>query len=254
MIRFRRENKDLALVGCVLLVLMILFAPIPPAMLDLSIITNLGLAITILLLTFYVAKPVDFSTFPSLLLVATLFRLSLNVAATRLILTGANAGEVINAIGSFAVQGNFVVGLVVFLCLGVVQFLAVTSVAHRESEVAARFTLDSMPGQQMSIDADLNMGLIDQKEAIRRRAELGQEASFYGAMDGASKFVKGDAVAGIIIVLINIIAGWTIGVLEMGMPWHEALERFTLLTVGDGIVTQLPALVISVATGIIVTR
>jgi flagellar biosynthesis protein FlhA len=249
-----RENKDLALVGCVLLVLMILFAPIPPAMLDLSIISNLGLAITILLLTFYVAKPVDFSTFPSLLLVATLFRLSLNVAATRLILTGANAGEVINSIGSFAVQGNFVVGLVVFLILVVVQFVVVTSGAQRVSEVAARFTLDSMPGQQMSIDADLNMGLIDQKEAIRRRSELEKEASFYGAMDGASKFVKGDAVAGIIIVLINIIAGWTIGVLEMGMPWHEALERFTLLTIGDGIATQLPALVISVATGIIVTR
>jgi len=254
MLRIMRENKDLALVGCVLLVLMILFAPIPPAMLDLSIISNLGLAITILLLTFYVAKPVDFSTFPSLLLVATLFRLSLNVAATRLILTGANAGEVINSIGSFAVQGNFVVGLVVFLILVVVQFVVVTSGAQRVSEVAARFTLDSMPGQQMSIDADLNMGLIDQKEAIRRRSELEKEASFYGAMDGASKFVKGDAVAGIIIVLINIIAGWTIGVLEMGMPWHETLERFTLLTIGDGIATQLPALVISVATGIIVTR
>jgi flagellar biosynthesis protein FlhA len=251
---FFRNNKDLALVGCVLLILVILFAPLPSAVLDLSIITNLGLAITILLLTFYVAKPVDFSTFPSLLLVATLFRLSLNVAATRLILTGGYAGEVINAIGSFAVQGNFVVGLVVFLILVVVQFVVVTSGAQRVSEVAARFTLDSMPGQQMSIDADLNMGLIDQKEAIRRRAELDKEASFYGAMDGASKFVKGDAVAGIIIVLINIIAGWTIGVLEMGMAWHEALERFTLLTIGDGIATQLPALVISVATGIIVTR
>ena len=251
---FFKNNKDLALVGCILLVLAILFAPIPPAMLDLSIITNLGLAITILLLTFYVAKPVDFSTFPSLLLVATLFRLSLNVAATRLILTGGYAGQVINAIGSFAVQGNFVVGLVVFLILVVVQFVVVTSGAQRVSEVAARFTLDSMPGQQMSIDADLNMGLIDQKEAVRRRSGLEKEASFYGAMDGASKFVKGDAVAGIIIVLINIIAGWTIGVLEMGMGWHEALERFTLLTIGDGIVTQLPALVISVATGIIVTR
>jgi flagellar biosynthesis protein FlhA len=251
---FLKNNKDLALVGCVLLVLLILFAPIPPAMLDLSIITNLGLAITILLLTFYVAKPVDFSTFPSLLLVATLFRLSLNVAATRLILTGANAGDVINAIGSFAVQGNFVVGLVVFLILVVVQFVVVTSGAQRVSEVAARFTLDSMPGQQMSIDADLNMGLIDQKEAIRRRSGLEKEASFYGAMDGASKFVKGDAVAGIIVVLINIIAGWTIGVVEMGMAWHDALERFSLLTIGDGIATQLPALVISVATGIIVTR
>ena len=251
---FFRNNKDLALVGGVIAVLIILFAPLPPAMLDLSIITNLGLALTILLLTFYVAKPVDFSTFPSLLLVATLFRLSLNIAATRLILTGANAGNVINAIGSFAVQGNFVVGLVVFLILVVVQFVVVTSGAQRVSEVAARFTLDSMPGQQMSIDADLNMGLIDQKEAVRRRAELEKEASFYGAMDGASKFVKGDAVAGIIIVLINIIAGWSIGVLEMGMAWHDALERFSLLTVGDGIATQLPALVISVATGIIVTR
>jgi flagellar biosynthesis protein FlhA len=249
-----KNNKDLALVGCVLLVLTILFAPIPPALLDLSIIMNLGLAITILLLTFYVAKPVDFSTFPSLLLVATLFRLSLNVAATRLILTGADAGEVINSIGSFAVQGNFVVGLVVFLILVVVQFVVVTSGAQRVSEVAARFTLDSMPGQQMSIDADLNMGLIDQKEAIRRRAELEKEASFYGSMDGASKFVKGDAIAGIIIVLINIVAGWTIGVLQMGMSWDDALQRFTLLTIGDGIATQLPALVISVATGIIVTR
>jgi len=254
MLKHLHDHKDLALVGAVLLVLMILFAPIPPAMLDLSIITNLGLAVTVLLLTFYVAKPVDFSTFPSLLLVATLFRLSLNVAATRLILTGANAGAVINSIGAFAVQGNFVVGLVVFLILVVVQFVVVTAGAQRVSEVAARFTLDSMPGQQMSIDADLNMGLIDQKEAVRRRSELEREAAFYGAMDGASKFVKGDAVAGIIIVLINIIAGWTIGVLEMGMAWHDALERFSLLTIGDGIATQLPALVISVATGIIVTR
>lgn len=254
MLKAIKNNKDLALVGCVLLVLIILFAPIPPAMLDLCILINLGLALTILLLTFYVGKPVEFSTFPSLLLVATLFRLSLNVAATRLILTGANAGDVINSIGSFAVQGNFVVGFVVFLILVVVQFVVVTSGAQRVSEVAARFTLDSMPGQQMSIDADLNMGLIDQKEAVHRREELEKEASFYGSMDGASKFVKGDAIAGIIIVLINIIAGWIIGVLEMGMGWSEALQRFTLLTIGDGIATQLPALIISVATGIIVTR
>src|SRR3954447_14688842 len=230
MFRMFKDNKDLALVGAVLLVLLILFAPIPPAMLDLSIIANLGLAVTILLLTFYVAKPVDFSTFPSLLLVATLFRLSLNVAATRLILTGANAGEVINAIGSFAVRGNFVVGLVVFLILVVVQFVVVTSGAQRVSEVAARFTLDSMPGQQMSIDADLNMGLIDQKEAIRRREGLEKEASFYGAMDGASKFVKGDAIAGIIILLINLIAGWIVGVVQMGMEWGDALQHFSLLT------------------------
>lgn len=249
-----KDNRDLALVSAVLLILLILFAPIPPAMLDLCIIINLGLALTIFLMTFYVGRPVEFSTFPSLLLIATLFRLSLNVAATRLILTGGNAGQVINSIGAFAVQSNFVVGLVVFSILVVVQFVVVTSGAQRVSEVAARFTLDSMPGQQMSIDADLNMGLIDQKEAIRRREEIEKEASFYGAMDGASKFVKGDAVAGIIILLINIIAGWTIGVLEMGMSWAEALQRFSLLTIGDGIATQLPALVISVATGIIVTR
>lgn len=254
MVSFLKKYRDLSLVGCVLLVLIILFAPIPPAMLDFCILMNLGLALTILLLTFYVGKPVEFSTFPSLLLVATLFRLSLNVAATRLILTGANAGEVINSIGSFAVQGNFIVGFVVFSILVVVQFVVVTAGAQRVSEVAARFTLDSMPGQQMSIDADLNMGLIDQKEAIRRREELEKEASFYGSMDGASKFVKGDAVAGIIIVLINIIAGWIIGVMEMDMEWSEALRRFTLLTIGDGIATQLPALIISVATGIIVTR
>jgi flagellar biosynthesis protein FlhA len=254
LIQTLRNNKDLALVIGMVLILMILFAPIPPAMLDLAIITNFGFGLTILLLTFYVGKPVEFSTFPSLLLVATLFRLSLSVAATRLILTGADAGDVINSIGTFAVQGNFVIGLVVFCILIVVQYIVVTSGAQRVSEVAARFMLDSMPGQQMSIDADLNMGLIDQKEAIRRRTELEKEASFYGAMDGASKFVKGDAVAGIIILLINIVAGWIIGMVQMGMAWDEALERFTLLTIGDGIATQLPALIIAIATGIIVTR
>ncbi|HEX8223886.1 MAG TPA: flagellar biosynthesis protein FlhA [Allosphingosinicella sp.] len=254
LIKTLRNNKDLALVIGMVLILLILFAPIPPAMLDLAIITNFGFGLTILLLTFYVGKPVEFSTFPSLLLVATLFRLSLSVAATRLILTGADAGDVINSIGTFAVQGNFVIGLVVFCILIVVQYIVVTSGAQRVSEVAARFTLDSMPGQQMSIDADLNMGLIDQKEAVRRREELEKEASFYGSMDGASKFVKGDAVAGIIILLINIIAGWIIGMVQMGMAWDEALERFTLLTIGDGIATQLPALIIAIATGIIVTR
>lgn len=252
--RILRNNKDLALVTAMILILVILFSPIPPAMLDLAIISNFGLGLTILLLTFYVGKPVEFSTFPSLLLVATLYRLSLNVAATRLILTGGSAGDVIASIGTFAVQGNFVIGLVVFLILVVVQYVVVTSGAQRVSEVAARFTLDSMPGAQMSIDADLNMGLIDQKEAIRRREELEKEASFYGAMDGASKFVKGDAVAGIIILLINIIAGWIVGVVQMGMDWGEALQHFSLLTIGDGIATQLPALIISIATGIIVTR
>jgi len=254
MTRLFGRNKDLLLVAGFVLILVILFAPIPPAFLDLAIIMNFGLALTIMLLTFYVAKPVDFSTFPSLLLVATLYRLSLNVAATRLILTGADAGEVIDSIGAFAVQGNFVIGLVVFSILVVVQFIVITSGAQRVSEVAARFTLDSLPGQQMSIDADLNMGLIDQNEAAARRKNLEKEASFYGAMDGASKFVKGDAVAGIIIVLINIIAGLIVGVVQMGMSWGQSLAHFALLTIGDGIATQLPALIISIATGIIVTR
>lgn len=248
------RNKDLLLVLGTILILLILFSPIPPALLDLAIIVNFGFALTIMLLTFYVTKPVEFSTFPSLLLVATLYRLALNVAATRLILTDADAGHVIEAIGTYAVQGNLVIGLVVFAILIVVQYVVVTSGAQRVSEVAARFMLDAMPGQQMSIDADLNLGLIDQNQAIARREELQKEASFYGAMDGASKFVKGDAIAGILILLINIIAGLIIGVAQMGMSWSEALHRFSLLTIGDGIAAQLPALIISIATGIIVTR
>jgi flagellar biosynthesis protein FlhA len=252
--RFIKSNSDLFLVGGVIGILLVLFVPIPTSLLDFLIILNFSFGMTILMLTFYVVRPVEFSTFPSLLLVATLFRLSLNIAATRLILTAGNAGDVINSVGSFAIQGNFVVGLVVFFILIVVQYVVITAGAQRVSEVAARFTLDSLPGQQMSIDADLNMGLIDQEEAKTRRKLLEKEASFYGAMDGASKFVKGDAVAGIIIVLINIIAGWIIGMAQLGLDWSEALQRYTLLTIGDGIVTQVPALVISVATGIIVTR
>lgn len=252
--QFFGRNQDLALVIGVISILLILFSPIPATLLDLLIIVNFAFGMTILLLTFYVEKPVAFSTFPSLLLVATLYRLSLNVAATRLILTDAHAGEVIQAIGSFAVRGSFVIGLVVFFILVIVQYVVVTAGAQRVSEVAARFVLDSVPGQQMSIDADLNMGLIDQNEAKKRRRDLEKEAAFYGAMDGASKFVKGDAVAGIVILLINIIAGWIIGMAQMGMSWLDALQTFTLLTIGDGIVTQVPALIISVATGIIVTR
>ncbi len=249
-----RSQSDLILVFAVVGILLILFAPIPAAALDLFIIINFAFAFTILLLTFYVARPVDFSTFPSLLLIATLFRLSLNIAATRLILSGAEAGHVIGSIGQFVVQGNFVIGLIIFFILIVVQYVVVTSGAQRVSEVAARFVLDAMPGQQMSIDADLNMGLIDQDEAKKRRKALEKEAGFYGSMDGASKFVKGDAVAGIIILLIDILGGWAVGVAQMGMPWGQAIQTFTLLTVGDGIVTQVPALIISVATAIIVTR
>jgi flagellar biosynthesis protein FlhA len=252
--RFFGRHTDLALVLVVIGVLVVLFAPIPAGLLDFFILGNFSFASLILLLTFYMARPVEFSTFPSLLLIATLYRLSLNVAATRLILSDGEAGKVIAAIGSYVVGGNYVIGLIVFMILIVVQYVVVTSGAQRVSEVAARFTLDSMPGQQMSIDADLNMGFIDQEEAQRRRKNLEKEAGFYGAMDGASKFVKGDAIAGIIILLVNIIGGLIIGVMQRGMPWGEALHTYTLLTIGDGIVTQVPALVIAVGTGIIVTR
>jgi flagellar biosynthesis protein FlhA len=247
-------RSDIALVVAVMGVLAVLFAPIPAGLLDFLILANVGFAFLLLLLTFYVPRPVDFSTFPSLLLVATLFRLALNVAATRLILTSGDAGRVISAIGSYVVGGNYVIGLIVFLILIVVQYVVVTNGAQRVSEVAARFTLDSMPGQQMSIDADLNMGFIDQEEAQRRRRNLEREAGFYGSMDGASKFVKGDAIAGIVILLINIFGGLAIGMMQRGMRWDQALETYTLLTIGDGIVTQVPALVIAVGTGIIVTR
>jgi flagellar biosynthesis protein FlhA len=252
--RYFGRHSDIVMVLLVLGVLVVLFAPIPSYLLDFLILLNFSFAFLILLLTFYMARPVEFSTFPSLLLIATLFRLSLNVAATRLILSDADAGRVIAAIGSHVVGGNYVIGLIVFLILIVVQYVVITNGAQRVSEVAARFTLDSMPGQQMSIDADLNMGFIDQVEAQRRRKNIEKEAAFYGAMDGASKFVKGDAIAGILIMLINIVGGLLIGIMQHGMPWGEALKTYTLLTIGDGIVTQVPALVIAVGTGIIVTR
>ncbi|WP_312368429.1 flagellar biosynthesis protein FlhA [Stenotrophomonas sp.] len=247
-------KRDLALVMLIVGILMALFVPVPSPLLDFLLVINISLALLILLVTFFTESPLNFSTFPTLLLIATMFRLALNVSATRLILEGADAGRVIGAIGSFVIGGNYVVGIVVFLILVVVQYVVVTNGAQRVAEVAARFTLDSMPGKQMSIDADMNMGLIDEHEARRRRALIEKEANFYGAMDGATKFVKGDAIAGIIIILINIVGGLAIGIAQMGMPWTEAVQRFTLLTVGDGIVTQIPSLVIAVATGIIITR
>lgn len=248
------RHADLLMVAVIVGVLTVLFAPIPSPLLDFLILANVSFALLLLLLTFYMARPVEFSTFPSLLLIATLSRLALNVSATRLILSDGDAGRVIGAVGSYVVGGNYVIGLIVFLILVVVQYVVVTSGAQRVAEVAARFTLDSMPGQQMSIDADLNMGFIDQEEAQRRRKRLEKEAAFYGAMDGASKFVKGDAIAGIVILLINIVGGLVIGVMQMGLKWDQALRTYALLTIGDGIVTQVPALVIAVGTGIIVTR
>lgn len=247
-------KRDLALIALVMGVLMVLFVPIPSPFLDVLLVLNISMALLVLLVTFFTETPLKFSTFPTILLLSTLFRLSLNVSATRLILDGADAGRVINAIGEFVVGGNYIVGIVVFLILVVVQYVVVTSGAQRVAEVAARFTLDSMPGKQMSIDADMNMGIIDEHEAKRRRAMIEKEASFYGAMDGATKFVKGDAIAGIIIILVNIVGGLAIGIAQMGMPWGEAVQKFTLLTIGDGIVTQIPSLVIAVATGIIITR
>ncbi|RMH94072.1 flagellar type III secretion system protein FlhA [Lysobacter pythonis] len=248
------SKRDLALIALVLGVLVVLFVPTPSPLLDLLLVLNITLALLILLVTFFTETPLKFSTFPTILLLATLLRLSLNVSATRLILNGADAGRVINAIGEFVIGGNYVVGVVVFLILVVVQYIVVTSGAQRVAEVAARFILDSMPGKQMSIDADMNMGLIDQHEARQRRALIEKEANFYGAMDGATKFVKGDAIAGIVIILVNIIGGLSIGIVQMGMSWGEAVQRFTLLTIGDGIVTQIPSLIIATATGIIITR
>ncbi|WP_020407782.1 flagellar biosynthesis protein FlhA [Hahella ganghwensis] len=251
---FLGTRSEIGLVLGMVGILLVLFTPIPSQLLDFLLIANFSFGLTLLLLTFFVDKPLGFSTFPSLLLIATLFRLSLNIAATRLILSDGDAGSVINAVGTYVVGGNYVIGLVVFLILIVVQYVVVTSGAQRVAEVAARFTLDSMPGKQMSIDADMNMGLINENEARERRQTIEKEASFYGAMDGASKFVKGDAIAGILIILIDIIGGLAIGVAQLGLSWGDALHTYTLLTVGDGIVTQIPALVISTATGIIITR
>lgn len=248
------EGSDLLLAVAVIGILLVLFTPIPAELLDLLLLTNFAAALLILLITFDTDKPLSFSTFPSLLLMTTLFRLSLNIAATRLILTDGDAGKVIGAVGTHVIGGNYVIGFVIFLILVVVQYVVVTSGAQRVAEVAARFTLDSLPGKQMSIDADLNMGIIDQDQAKQRRSQLEKESNFYGAMDGASKFVKGDAVAGIIIIAINIIGGLSVGLMQKGMSWGEALHHYTLLTVGDGIVTQIPSLIVAVAAGIIITR
>ncbi|MBA2709682.1 MAG: FHIPEP family type III secretion protein [Tatlockia sp.] len=246
--------SEMVLVSFAISILLILFIPIPPILLDFLLIINFSWALTVLLLTFYTDKPLGFSTFPALLLLSTLFRLALNISATRLILADGEAGKVIQAMGNYVIQGNYVMGLVVFLILIIIQYLVVTNGAQRVAEVAARFTLDSMPGKQMSIDADLNMGIISQAEAKFRRAQIEKEANFYGAMDGASKFVKGDAIAGILIILVDIIGGFAIGIAQKGLTLAESIQRYTLLTVGDGLVTQIPALIISTATGIIVTR
>jgi len=248
------KQSDIALAIGVILVLMIMILPMPTSMLDLFLVVNISISLTVLMVSMYLTEPVEFSVFPGLLLVMTLYRLSLNIASTRLILGDAYAGRVIAAFGNFVVKGNYVVGFVIFLILVVIQFVVITKGSSRIAEVAARFTLDAMPGKQMAIDADLNAGLIDDGEARERRKKIAREADFYGAMDGASKFVRGDAIAGLIITSINILGGFIIGVLQKGMSLGDAVHTYTLLTVGDGLVSQIPALIISTAAGIVVTR
>ncbi|MGI6285484.1 flagellar biosynthesis protein FlhA [Neomoorella humiferrea] len=252
----RRLNpyNDILVAALVLGVVMLIVVPVSPLVMDILLVVNIGVSMIILLTTMFVGRSLDFSVFPSLLLVVTLFRLSLNISSTRLILSRADAGHVIETFGSFVVRGNYIVGFIIFIIITIIQFIVITNGAQRVAEVAARFTLDAMPGKQMSIDADLNAGLLTEEEARAKRRELQREADFYGAMDGASKFVRGDAVASLIIVAINIVGGLAIGMWQLKMPFMEALQTYTRLTIGDGLVSQLPALMVSTGTGILVTR
>jgi len=247
-------NSSTMLAVAVMLILGIMLLPMPTFLLDMFLVMNITGALVIIFVAMYVLRPLEFSVFPGLLLIVTLFRLSLNVATTRLILGEAYAGEIIATFGDFVVGGNYIVGTVIFLILVIINFVVITKGSTRIAEVSARFTLDAMPGKQMAIDADLNAGLIDDNQARERRDMIAREADFYGSMDGASKFVRGDAVAGILMTLINIIGGLTIGTLQLGMGIGEAASTYTLLTIGDGLVAQIPALIISTAAGIIVTR
>lgn len=246
--------RDYAILVSVIMIVIMMVIPLPPLLLDILIMINISLALTIILVAMNTQEPLQFSIFPTLLLLTTLFRLGLNVSTTRSILTNQTGGQVIETFGSFVVGGSAIIGILVFLILVIIQFLVITKGSERVAEVAARFTLDSMPGKQMSIDADLGAGMISDREAKQRREKVSQEADFYGAMDGASKFVKGDAIAGIVITIINIIGGLMIGVIVHGLPVGEAAQLFTLLSIGDGLVSQIPALLISTAMGIVVTR
>ena len=250
---FLKNNDILLAIGVVVIVAMMII-PLPPMLLDILLTLNISLSVIILLVCLFIKEPLEYSSFPIILLVATIFRLGLNVSSTRLILLHGAAGEVINSFGQFVVGGNYIVGFIIFILLVVINFMVITGGATRVAEVSARFTLDSMPGKQLSIDADLNSGLINEDQAKQRRRKLEREADFYGTMDGASKFVKGDATAGIIITVVNIFAGIIIGLWQMKMDIMTALNTFTILTVGDGLVSQLPALLISFSTGLIVSR
>ncbi|MEC0303027.1 flagellar biosynthesis protein FlhA [Terribacillus saccharophilus] len=246
--------KDMSVLIAVILVIVMLIIPLPDWLLSILILTNISLALIVILVAMNTEEALQFSIFPTLLLLLTLFRLALNISTTRAILSEGHAGGVVETFGSFVIGDNPLVGFVVFIILVIIQFLVITKGSERVSEVAARFTLDAMPGKQMSIDADLNAGMISDAEAKKRREKVENEADFYGAMDGASKFVKGDAIAGIIIVLINIVFGLIIGMMQMGMSFQDAINTFMRLTIGDGLVTQIPAILISTATGIVVTR
>ena len=248
------RQRDLIIVLGVIGILIVMIIPIPTILMDLFLSLNLCLALIILLVSMYAKEALEFSVFPSLLLTVTLFRLSLNVATTRLILSKADAGQVIEVFGTFVTSGNMVVGAIIFLIIVIIQFVVITKGAGRIAEVAARFTLDAMPGKQMAIDADLNAGLINEEQARSRRTAISREADFYGAMDGASKFVRGDAIAGILITVINIIGGFIIGIAQLGMDFGTALTTYTTLTIGDGLVSQIPALMISTGSGILVSR
>lgn len=248
------KNPDIMLAVGVLLILALLILPLPPFILDLFLAVNIAFSILTLLIAVYLVKPLEFSAFPSILLISTLFRLGLNVASTKLILGEASAGDIIYAFGNFVIGGNYVVGLIIFLILLVINFIVVIKGSTRIAEVAARFSLDALPGKQMSIDADLNAGYIDETTARKRRDELSKETDFYGAMDGAAKFIKGDAIAGLIITAINLLGGFVIGMLQHDMSAMESLSTYSILSIGDGLVAQIPALLVSVAGGLVVTR
>jgi len=251
---FMTNNQDVFLGVAVLFVVALLIIPLPSLLLDFFLALNLSISVLILLLSLYLRSPLEFSSFPTVLLIITLFRLGLNVATTRLILGQAEAGRIIQAFGDFVIQGNFIVGIIIFIILLVINFVVIIKGSTRIAEVTARFTLDALPGKQMSIDADLNAGYIDELTARKRREILNREADFFGAMDGASKFIKGDAIAGIIITLVNIIAGFAVGVLQLGLDAASAASIYTILTIGDGLVAQIPALFISIAGGLVITR
>jgi type III secretion protein V len=247
-------RSDLAVVAVLIAAIMLMIVPMPTLAVDTLLAFNLGVSVLLLMVAFYLQTPVQFSTLPAVILIATVFRLSLSIAITRLVLVQADAGEIIRTFGEFVVAGNIMVGLVIFLIITIVQFIVITKGAERIAEVAARFSLDAMPGKQMAIDADFRSGEIDQATARQRRRALEQESQLYGAMDGAMKFVKGDAIAGLVIIVINLVGGLVIGVMQHGMSFAQAGQTYSILTVGDGLVAQIPALFVSITAGTVVTR